>query len=73
MIEQLFNYRPGGKTITTNAGEETLMVIRKGPRGIVAVIKLKGPVVIYGADDAESHKNDSEESLTTKLIEVLNA
>ena len=46
-MEILFNYRPDGKLITTNAGEKLVMAIRRGPRGLVAVIKEEGPVVIW--------------------------
>ena len=72
-MEILFNYRPDGKLITTNAGEKLVMAIRRGPRGLVAVIKEEGPVVIWDNESATAHEGDSEEILTSKLIEVLNA
>ena len=48
-IEKLFNYRPDGKEIALNDGETKVkvMVIRRGPRGIVTMIKERGPIV-YG-------------------------
>lgn len=73
MIEKLFNYRPEGHTISTNDGDKTIMVIRRGPRGIVSVIQEMGPVVIWNNNEAESHIEDSEEDLIQKTIEVLNS
>jgi hypothetical protein len=49
------------------------MVIRKGPRGLVGVVRGMGPAVIYNNDVADEHMSDTEEELTNKLIEVLNA
>jgi hypothetical protein len=72
-MERIFNYRPDGNTITTNAGDKKLMVIRKGPRGIVALIKSEGPVVIWSGEDADAHASDSESELIQKIIDVLNA
>lgn len=68
----LFNFRPDGKTITTDKGELQLMVIRKGPRGIIAMVRRMGPVVIYDRNEADSHVDDTEEELTNKVIEIIN-
>ncbi len=73
MIEKLFNYRPDGQTITTNEGDKKIMVIRKGPRGIVSVIQETGPVVIWDNNEADAHMEDSEADLIQKTIDVLNA
>lgn len=72
-MEILFNFRPEGKEITTEKGVFNLMVLRKGPRGLVGVVRGMGPVVIYNNDVATEHMSDTEEELTNKLIEVLNA
>jgi hypothetical protein len=52
-IEKLFNYRPDGKEITLNDGEtkEKVMVIRRGPRGIVAMVRGRGPIMIWDNDE----------------------
>ena len=61
MMNILFNYRPiGGQTITTDDGDKLLMVIRKGPRGIESVVRGKGPIVIWDADNADAHISDAE-------------
>lgn len=73
MIEKLFNYRPEGHLISTNEGDKKIMVIRKGPRGIVSVIQETGPVVIWDVANAEAHLEDSEADLIQKTIDVLNA
>ena len=70
-MEKLFNYRPDGHTITTESGEEKIMVIRKGPRGIIAMVRGKGPIVIWDKDVADEHINDEESVLIAKVIEVL--
>ena len=72
-IEKLFNYRPDGNEITLNDGEtkETVMVIRKGPRGIVAMVRGIGPVVVWDKDVADDHKDDTETELLNKLKEIL--
>ena len=72
-MHKIQNYRPDGNTITTNAGDKELMVIRRGPRGIVGVIKGEAPVVIWGPEDADAHEGDDEAVLIQKLIDVLNA
>jgi hypothetical protein len=71
-MKKLFNFRPDGKTISTDKGDLKLMVIRKGPRGIIAMVRRNGPVVIWDKNEAESHENDTEEQLTNKVIEVIN-
>jgi hypothetical protein len=68
----LFNYRPGGRIITTESGDKKLMVIRRGPRGIVAMVLGHGPVVIWTDDIADKHIKDSESKLIQKTIDVLN-
>lgn len=72
-MERLFNYRPEGQTITTNDGDKLLMVIRRGPRGLVGVVRDLGPIVIWDNDSASEHENDTVEELKAKLIEVINA
>jgi len=72
-MHKIQNYRPDGNTITTNAGDKDLMVIRRGPRGIVGVIRGEGPVVIWDSVDADAHEEDDEATLIQKLIDVLNA
>jgi len=70
-IKQLFVYRPEGKVISIGEKEEKIMVIRRGPRGIVSVIQSKGPIVIWDKEEAEAHIEDSEEDLIKKTIDVL--
>ena len=72
-MKALFNYRPDLKVITTDAGDKEIKVIRRGPRGIVSIIKGQGPVVIWDKDVADSHIDDSEADLVQKTIDVLNA
>jgi len=73
MIKLLFNYRPEGHSISTNLGNKEIAVIRKGPRGIVSVIKNEGPLVIWDSESSDAHENDSEADLIQKTIDVLNA
>jgi len=69
----LFKYRAeGGRVITTNNGDEKIMVIRTGPRGIVARVYESRLIVIWSKEDADSHIDDSEDDLIQKIIEVLN-
>ena len=72
-IEKLFNYRPNGNEITLNDGETKakVMVIRRGPRGIIAMVKQHGPVVIWDKDVADDHVGDSEADLLNKIKEVI--
>lgn len=72
-IERLFNYRPNGKEVTLNDGttKVNLMVLREGPRGIVAMVRERGPVVLWDKDDADTHHDDTEEQHIDKLKEVL--
>ncbi len=78
-IEKLFNYRKPepngerGKEITLNDGEtkEKVMVIRRGPRGIVAMVRGRGPIVVWDKDVADDHVNDSEVDLLNKIKEVI--
>ena len=72
-IERLFNYRPDGKIIQTNNGEEKIIVIRKGPRGIVSVILNMGPSVLWSNTDVEIHLNDTEDELIQRTIQILNS
>ena len=72
-MHKIHNYRPDGNTITTNAGDKDLMVIRRGPRGIVGVVRGEGPVVIWDSADADAHEGDDEATLIQKLIDLLNA
>jgi hypothetical protein len=71
-MEILFNYRPDGQMITTDKGELKLMIFRRGPRGIVAMVRGFGPIVIYNNEEVENHINDTEEQLKERLIEVIN-
>jgi hypothetical protein len=68
----LFNYRPEGKNITTDDGDKLIMVIRKRPRGIVSMVRGRGPVVIWEGEDVDSHIDDSEADLIQKTIDILN-
>lgn len=72
-IEKLFNYRPNGNEVTLNDGltKVKLMVLRQGPRGIVAMIRERGPVVLWDKDDADAHHDDTEQQFIDKLKEVL--
>ncbi len=72
-IKQLFNYRPGGKDIILNDGETKVksMGIRKGPRGIVSLVRGKGVMIIWDKDEADTHIEDSETDLLNKLKEVI--
>jgi len=69
----LFNYRPDGKTIKTKSGDKKLMVIRQGPRGIIAMVGGHEPIVIWDKDKADAHVNDSETKLKKRVVTVLNA
>lgn len=71
-MERLFNYRPEGQTITTNSGNKEIMIIRRGPRGIVSVIKNEGPIIIWSDEEADNHINDTEEQLIQKTIDMIN-
>jgi hypothetical protein len=71
-MEIIFNYRPEGREIETNKGTKKIMVIRRGPRGLVSVVQGMGPIVIWGNDVADDHINDVEEVLIEKLIEIIN-
>jgi hypothetical protein len=68
---KLFNYRPEGQTITTNSGDEKLIAIRRGPRGIVSVIDRRRVIVLWGPDDADAHIGDSENDLIQKTIDTI--
>lgn len=68
----LFRYIPKGNDITTDNGDKKIMLIRKGPRGIVSKIMGERPVVIWGKEDADAHVNDSEADLIQRTIDVLN-
>lgn len=72
-IEKLFNYRPNGNEVTLNDGltKVNLMVLRQGPRGIVAMVRERGPVVLWDKDDADAHHDDTEQQFIDKLKEVL--
>ena len=72
-IERLFNYRKESKEITLNDGETkvTVMVIRRGPRGIVSMIRERGPIVLWDKEVADDHVGDSETALLDKIKEVL--
>lgn len=72
-MNKLFNYRPDGHTIVTNDGDKKLMVIRRGPRGIVSVVRGMGPIVIWDTDNADAHVGDVEGVLIQKTIDVINA
>jgi hypothetical protein len=72
-MKKLFNYRPEGKTISTDDGDKALMVIRKGPRGIIAMVRGEGPILIWDKKDVGAHESDDEATLTQKVIDVLNA
>lgn len=70
-MERLFNFRPEGKEVVLN--DETtikLMVIRKGPRGIVAVLENEGPIILWDTENADTHLEDTEEQLILRLKEV---
>ena len=69
---KLFNYRQEGQTITTNGGDKELEVIRKGPRGIISVVRGMGPIVIWDKDNADAHVDDSEEMLIQRTIDIIN-
>ena len=71
-MNNLFNYRPDGHVITTNDGDKKIMVIRKGPRGIISMVSGNGPTVIWDKENAEAHISDSEADLIQKTIDVLN-
>lgn len=72
-IEKLFNYRPNGNEVTLNDGltKVNLMVLRHGPRGIVAMVRERGPIVLWDKDNADAHHNDTEQQFIDKLKEVL--
>ena len=71
-IEKLFNYRPKGNEITLNDGTTkiNIMVLREGPRGIIAMVRQSGPIVLWDKENAEAHHNDTEEQFIERLKEV---
>lgn len=71
-IQILFNYRQeGGKDVTLANGETaSVKVIRRGPRGIVAVVN-DGPIVLWDNSEADAHISDSEQDLLNKVVEKL--
>ena len=73
MIKILHSFREEPKTIYTNKGDKNVMVIRRGPRGLVSRVLDLGIIVIYPNDIADEHINDSEESLLEALIEKINS
>ncbi len=72
-IERLFDYASNVKNITTNNGDIKVRHIRKGPRGIIALVVGLGSVRIWDKEVAETHKDDLEADLLTKLVEVINS
>lgn len=72
-MEKLFNYRPNGNTISTNDGDKELMVIRRGPRGIVAKVRGIAPIILWDDANADAHISDGEATLVQKVIDTLNA
>ena len=70
---KLFVYRnEGGKAIQTNDGEKLVIAIRRGPKGLVTIVKGEGLKVLYADDIADDHIDDSEEDLLQKVIDILN-
>ena len=49
------------------------MVIRKGPRGIISMVRGEGAIVIWDKDNVDAHASDDEATLIQKTIDVLNA
>ena len=47
------------------------MGIRKGPRGIVSLVRGKGVMIIWDKNEADTHIEDSETDLLNKLKEVI--
>lgn len=74
-MKKLFFYREeGGKVVETSKGEKLLMAFRHNPTiGIVARVKGEGRFILWDKEEAESHLEDSEESLVAKFLEVYNA
>ena len=72
-IEKLFNYRPNGNEVTLNDGitKVKIMVLRHGPRGIVAMVRERGPIVLWDNDNADVHHNDTEQQFIDRLKEAL--
>jgi hypothetical protein len=73
MIKILHSFREEPKIISTNKGDKKVMVIRRGPRGLVSMVLDLGIIVIYPNDIADEHIDDSEESLLEALIEKINS
>ena len=71
-MNKLFNYRPEGHSITTNDGDKKIMVIRKGPRGIISMVRGEGPIVIWDKDNVDAHVSDDEATLIQKTIDIIN-
>ena len=71
-MNKLFNYRPLGHAITTNDGDKKIMVIRKGPRGIISMVRGEGPIVIWDKDNVDAHASDDEATLIQKTIDIIN-
>jgi hypothetical protein len=65
----LYNNRPDGLEVTLDDESVVkLMVIRENPRfGIIARVKGQGRVVLWGKDDVDAHKDDTEEQFITQL------
>jgi hypothetical protein len=72
MIQTLFNYRPGGTEITVDGETLTVNIIRRNPRfGIIARVRGRGRVVLYTANEADAHMEDTETQLLDRLKEVI--
>lgn len=70
-MERLFNFRPEGLDVTLNENTTVkLMAIRKGPRGIVAVLKDFDLVVLWDKENAETHLQDTQEEFVQRLIDI---
>lgn len=72
-VEILFNYRPDGREVTLNDNvrKVTVLVFREGPRGIVAMVREFGPIVLWDKTEVDSHRNDTEDQLIDKLKEII--
>ena len=69
----LKNYRPEGLDVEISEGNIVkVMVIRENPRfGIIARVKGQGRVVLWEGEDVVTHREDTDEQFSARLIEKL--
>jgi hypothetical protein len=65
------HYRPGGLDVEISEGNTVkLMMIRRAPMGIIARVRGEGRKILWDAENAEAHVNDTEQQFIDRLKEV---